>query len=315
MTHGPDPAGSVDPLFLVGAPRSGTSLVYKALSLHPDAAFISNWVQKFPAVPQLAVLDRLPRRFTGIRRAAWFPDGNAYAYGRRRALLDRLVPAPAEGEPVFTRAGVSTSLVEQPPEPGAEAARLRSAFSNIARWNGGRVLVVKRIANNRRIPLLRTTFPDARFVEIVRDGRAVAHSISKVDWWPAMRVWWLGQTPVEWAAAGHHPLELCARHWVEEVDVLERHLADVTPDQRLTVRYEDLITDPHRMLAEVASFGGLDADDREWRRELEHMSVPDRNRGWADTLSWDDVTRLEDVQGNTLHRLGYGLASEGTDAR
>ncbi|MBV9253816.1 MAG: sulfotransferase, partial [Actinobacteria bacterium] len=36
------------PLFLVGAPRSGTSLLYKALCLHPDAAYISNWVNRFP---------------------------------------------------------------------------------------------------------------------------------------------------------------------------------------------------------------------------------------------------------------------------
>jgi hypothetical protein len=43
--------------------------------------------------------------------------------------------------------------------------------------------------------------------------------------------------------------------------------------------------------------------------------VPDRNRGWAENLSTDDVARVEDVQRTTLRRLGYGLATEGTDAR
>jgi hypothetical protein len=30
------------PLFLVGVPRSGTTLLYKLLCLHPDVAYISN---------------------------------------------------------------------------------------------------------------------------------------------------------------------------------------------------------------------------------------------------------------------------------
>ena len=55
--HDVEPGQS--PVFLVGAARSGTSLVYKALCLHPDVAYISNWVARYPKAPRLAALNRL----------------------------------------------------------------------------------------------------------------------------------------------------------------------------------------------------------------------------------------------------------------
>jgi|SRR5215218_10657530 len=55
-----DPAA---PLFLVGVPRSGTTLLYKLLCLHPDVAYISNWMRIAPGVPALALVNRLTSRF------------------------------------------------------------------------------------------------------------------------------------------------------------------------------------------------------------------------------------------------------------
>ncbi|MBV8236084.1 MAG: sulfotransferase, partial [Acidimicrobiia bacterium] len=200
-------------VFVVGAPRSGTSLVYKALCLHPDAAYISNWVRRVPAVPQLAVLNRAATLLPDLRRKAWFGDGgNAYVYGKRRPLWQRAFPMPVEGEPLYTRAGVGDGM-----NGGVHLDRLRASFAAVRRAGGGTTLVNKRVANNRRIPLLLTAFPDARFVEIVRDGRAVALSLANVDWWPDSVAWWCGMTPRQWEAGGGDPWALCARAWVEEL--------------------------------------------------------------------------------------------------
>ena len=74
------------------------------------------------------------------------------------------------------------------------------------------------------IPALAELFPRARFVSIVRDGRAVACSLSRVHWWPDLTVWWYGGTPGRWQEEGRDPWELCARHWVRELAVLEQGL-------------------------------------------------------------------------------------------
>src|SRR6266542_5558719 len=98
------------PLFIVGAPRSGTSLLYKLLCLHPRAAWISNWARRAPGVPAVVLLNRLAPRMPATRRRTWFgSDGaSAYVYGRPRALVERLFPMPVEGEPVYRHCGIGT---------------------------------------------------------------------------------------------------------------------------------------------------------------------------------------------------------------
>lgn len=303
------------PTFLVGAPRSGTSLLYRALALHPEVAYISNWVQRFPVLPQLSALNRLASRMPVRRSAAWFPEGNAYVYGRHRERFDRVFPAPAEGEPVFSRAGVTTDYVDSLPEIGEEILSLRRAFASIVRWSGAEVLVVKRIANNRRIPLLRAAFPDARFLEISRDGRAVAQSISKVNWWPDMRVWWLGQTPGEWAAAGRHPMELCAMHWRREIEEIDRQLTGLPSSMHLPIRYEDIIADPLPSLERIAEFIGVAPQNASWQHSLGQIEFPDQNRRWVRELSSEEIEIIERVQRDQLRALGYTLSTtDGNEA-
>src|SRR5262245_41010193 len=96
--------GEPSTVFLLGAPRSGTSLLYKALCMHPEAVWISNWLRKYPDAPVLAAASRLPRRLPECRRRVWFgSDSNAYVYGHHRPLWERAFPMPVEGEPIFRR--------------------------------------------------------------------------------------------------------------------------------------------------------------------------------------------------------------------
>ena len=169
--------------------------------------------------------------------------------------------------------------------------------------------MVKRIANNRRVPLLDAAFPHARYVEIVRDGRAVALSISKVNWWGRRPVWWLGRSPDEWAAAGEEPLELCARHWLVELDTIEQGASQIPADRYLRVRYEDVIDDPVATLQRLAAFAGLEPDDPTWLRRLEAIPFPNQNERWRDELSEGDVAIIENVQAERLARHGYDLVS------
>jgi hypothetical protein len=291
-------------MFLHGAARSGPTLLYKALCLHPDVAYISNWSRRAPAVPLLALLNRLPPYAPAARRAVWFgPEAaNAYAYGRRRPLWERLFPAPVEGEPVYRHCGIG-----QDPREGADPeqlARLRRSFDALRRFAGGELLVSKRIANNQRIPLLAAAFPGARFVHLIRDGRAVAYSLSRVDWWQDDVVWWYGGTPRRWHAEGGDPWELCARHWVRELAAIEEGLAAVPPGQRLEVRYEELVRDPVAVVQQVAAFAGL-AQDAGFTEELRRLRYPNQNEAWREQLPADVRARIEGLQLGELRRLGH----------
>lgn len=294
------------PAIILGPARSGTSLLYKALCLHPDAAYISNWVAHYPRFPVLASLNRLARRMPVAQRRVWFADGaNAYVYGQDRRLRDRLFPMPVEGEPVYTRAGA--------PRPGANdhrdvdpVAELPAAFEAIRRYGGGSRLLTKRITNNIRVEMLGHAFPAARFVSLVRDGRPVALSLSRVDWWADSHVWWAGYTPREWANDGGDPLALCARNWVEEVRAIREGLALLPREQSFRLRYEDLIEDPIPVMEEVAAFLGLGPSEA-WRASLASLTFKDRNGAWKHGLSEEAIGLVTDIQREELEAHGYDV--------
>jgi hypothetical protein len=285
------------PLFVVGAPRSGTSLLYRTLALHPEAAWISNYLRRLPGLPEISVLNRVAGRWPAMRSRVWFgEDGdNAYRYAGRRSLIERVFPQPVEGEPVFTHRGVGE--LGPTPTPDARQSRLAGDLRRAVRAAGGTVLVSKRIGHNRRIPLLHGIVPQARFVSVTRDGRAVARSLAKVDWWPESHIWWYGGTPLDWAAEGRDPVELCARHWVREVEAVRAGVAAVPPELVHEVRYEELVREPRRVLGEVASFAGLGAD-AEWEASLARLAFSDKNVGARDA-------HVERFQEPLLRELGY----------
>jgi Sulfotransferase family len=297
-------------LFLVGAPRSGTSLVYKILCLHGDTAWMSNWMGRFPSALALATLNRIPARLPRLRSRVWFgEDSNAYVYGERRSMWRRLFPMPVEGEPLFERCRIPDDLADErssQTERPHQIAALRAAVATIRRFGGARLFVNKRIANNRRIPLLLDAFPKARFVDIVRDGRAVAYSLSRVDWWADSKLWWHPDTPRGWEEEGGNPWELCARSWVEENRAIERGLDVVPSDQVLRVSYEDFVADPWRALEMLVSFAGLDRD-RRWLRQVEELEFPNRNERWRSGLSPADRAVVDNIQAETLARFGYAV--------
>lgn len=291
------------PLFLVGAPRSGTTLLYKALCLHHDVGYISNWVARFPAAPQLAVANRLARHLPGAQRRVWFGGGDrAYVYGSRRSIGARAFPMPVEGEPLYTHAGVPEAADRGDPQVHGALAH---SFAAVRRAGGGTVVVSKRIANNRRIPLLAAAFPDARFVELIRDGRAVAASLRRVDWWPDSQLWWRADvTPRAAEAAGADPWELCARAWVEEASAARLGLAGLGSGRVLSTTYERFVAAPLEVLEEVARFARVEPDDR-WRRRLASVRFPDRNQAWRAELPASAVATVERVQAEALGAHGY----------
>jgi hypothetical protein len=241
------------------------------------------------------------------RRAVWFgKDSNAYVYGGKRSVRARMFPMPVEGEPVYTSCGIPQDTELDPTGLWEQGRALRRSVHAIAASSGGSVFVNKRIANNLRIPFLTATFPDARFVSLVRDGRAVALSLSRVDWWPDSKLWWYGGTPREWEAGGGDPWEACARNWMQELDAMERGLELVPPDQVMRLSYESFVDAPLETLDRIAGFAGLPADPR-WRATVQDLGFPNKNEAWRKDLDADALSTITSIQRERLEALGYDV--------
>ncbi len=295
-----------DVLFIVGAGRSGTTLLYKSLCLHPDIAWISNYLAKFPGSGFWPLLNRTTKLFPGFRRRAWF-GANSNAYFNRRNVLLKTIPTPVEGEAVFSRCGIPVF-----PDPDWKISAqqvdcLRQTFDRIKRAQGAKLVMSKRTANNRRIPQLLNAFPEAKLLYIIRDGRATAVSMLRAPWWQDHKVWWLdGKTPRQWAyeSKERNPLELAARNWVEEIKEIEKGLVSVPEQQIMHVRYEELIENAADIWSAVESF--LDVSRcPEWIDEVSSLTLTDQNKNWMSTLSTEEKEILERVQSELLAQLGY----------
>jgi Sulfotransferase family len=58
------------------------------------------------------------------------------------------------------------------------------------------------------------------------------------------------------AGGGPRPLELCARHWVRELEVFDQGLAVIPEARRLEIRYEAVVAEPLATMRRLGEFTG-----------------------------------------------------------
>ena len=172
----------------------------------------------------------------------------------------------------------------------------------MAQAQGATVVISKGIGHNLRIPALHTILPEARFIDLTRDGCAVAASLLHVDWWSDNSLWWYGGTPQDAAREGHDPIDIAATHWVREVRAIDSGLEHVPEEQVLRLRYEELVADPIGVLGEAASFAGLPPHHR-WSAALEDLRFPNKNLG-SNRLG-DAARRVQELQSEEMAARGY----------
>lgn len=231
----------------------------------------------------------------------WFSDGgNAYF----RPGLKRVLPYPVEGESVYTRCGVPLVIDSADDLDDNVGVCLRKAFGRLSALHGGKVFLTKRTANNRRLEWLRKVFPEALYINLIRDGREVAHSLSNVKWWDDHVVWWAGKTPRELESEGWDRLTVCAKNWVEEVNSLEKGIEGVPAAQRLDVRYEDLLRRPLEVMQEMLAFMSLEASD-DFMEVIESLGLHEREAQWRRNWNEEQSRLVSEVEQELLTQHGY----------
>ena len=66
----------INPIFIVGSGRSGTTLLYNLIAGHIDLGWFSNYTNKYPKIPQLAKLNKLYKNLEisrNFRKIKGFP--------------------------------------------------------------------------------------------------------------------------------------------------------------------------------------------------------------------------------------------------
>ena len=163
-------------------------------------------------------------------------------------------------------------------------------------------------------------FPDARIVQLVRDGRDVVAAMlgdpQSLAWFrPGMAN--VGtefpnpfygieteQDQATWSALS--AAGKCALRWRGSVRMMARLRTSMSAEQLTTLRYEDLIRHPGPTGAAVSGFvdGSIaPIPARLARREAKAQFEPG---AWRTLLTPEQVAEVEEIAGAELARVGYG---------
>jgi Sulfotransferase family len=265
-------------VFLVGCPRSGTTWLQIILGSHPAIA----------TVRETHLFDR----YLSNLYAQY--DGEAEKGGKDglrvlfdEAQFDRLCRQFADG----VLAEIAAT------KPGALAV-LEKTASQI--WSSR---------------LMRRLYPEAFFLHIVRDPRAVAASM-------------LAYAREDWANEGGADVLSAAEAWLSAVTIGHCELA-VLGDRLIEVRYEDLIATPDEVLGNILRRLGLDP----MRYDPDRFSIETVKRrgavgtpldpawenrrnffrrgtaeGWMGDLSPAQIAIIDGICADLMAEFGYSVA-------
>src|SRR6266436_558019 len=219
--NGDSGSRQLDPMpIIVGAPRSGTTLLRLMLDTHPELA--------------------IPPE-TGFLKLAIELKGRDHKLRERfiRALTRYPTEAPCWPDFEIPEAVFRTALTAISPFSIADGYRafyrLYAGRFGKSRWGDKTPLYCM------DLPTIREVLPEARFVHIIRDGRAVALSLKRMWFSPSDKIGDL------------------ARYWRH--CVLEARRAGAGRPDYLEIRYEDLILNADTTLRQICDFIDLEYDE------------------------------------------------------
>jgi len=315
--------------FVVGTGRCGSTLVHEVICRHSRVGFISNIDDKFPTLNlkgrfNSAVYTHLPTAVTGQTASGTLPGwgGNPPQNRHRRPLLVQRINrphfSPSEGwKLIEARASKRVSKPTQDLTEKDARSEAGEAYRGLvverSRAQAPRLLTLH-FTGWPRVRFVATLFPTSRFVHIVRDGRAVAASMTRMSWWTGQHgppTWGTSSIPdeylAEWRASSDNPALFAAIQWKTLIDAFLEARRHVPVTNWLEVRYEDIVADPRQSFQEILEFLGLQWEpdfERRFRR-LAFSAV--RTSSCASELSASDQTLLNRSLESHLLQLGYSL--------
>lgn len=238
------------PLFMVGCARTGSTVLRHVLNRSPLVSLASEthfiaWARRERLEQRLASARATRADADLVAVAARLHRREFWTWVPRNVTRDELVAMLRASD--LTPRGVFAALL------GLYAERR----GGLAPGHG--VVGEKTPEHLDDVPLLEAWFPDARFIHTFRDPRGIYASelrrLRQGRWGPKARIAWLpGWILDPWLA----PFQLLRTTitWRRAASLHRRYERRLGTRYRL-VRFEDLISDPERVIRSVCDFAGV----------------------------------------------------------
>ncbi len=282
------------PFFIVGASRSGTTMLRLLLNAHSRLG-VPKELAYFTLAMRAGVLEKWQDR--AMSEAQYTAFVNGYFEKKHHIFegvdLDALKTDILSSRPTSLRTPIQRMMEAWTAREGKQ------------RWGE------KTPKNVFYTDIIHAVFPDARFIHIVRDPRAVVYSMNRF-------ARFLDDSIVN------------AYNWYLSVQEGQQRLRDGVPDaHQITIRYEDLVSDIEKSAATLCGFLGEAYEPSMlefYRASHDHIHPASSELGGVNTLTrpvsldsldkWktglqpEDIAVVEAVCGDIMTPLGYELTGE-----
>ena len=237
-------------VFVVGLPRSGTTLLTQVLAYCLDAGYVNNFAARFWLAPVHGI--RLARLIAGDAEPVSFESD----YARTRSLLD-IHEFGYFWRHWLKKESFDDVVHAREREGELDWAGLRLTLANV-QHELGKPVVAKNMLGAYHMPKLREVLGRVVYVYVERDLLDVCISIldARRKYYDDPRQWW-SYVPVE------YPLLKDRDEWEQVAGqvhylrrYLERELDEVGEDAVVRVTYEQLVREPASVLEAVAARAG-----------------------------------------------------------
>jgi len=258
-------------------PRSGTKLLRGLLNEHSQVSiplneteFLPHWARRWKTWGDLSNPVHFQKFYDEVTRSVYFVHRHE-EHGQRITVNDWHKSCEDH-----SLAGVFKALVTH------DANACRDGI-----WGD------KSPSYLTSLPLLKETFPTARFIHIIRDARDHCLSMKRA----------FGKSPIR-----------AAQRWSDRI-VAAKEMAANLNDDYVEVRYEDLLSNPVKELTTLCKFIGV-----EFESTMLAMSRAPENLGdtvgqhtivaanigkWRQEMSFSQRIQIERIAGSVLTELGY----------
>jgi len=279
-----------NPVFVIGAPRSGTTVLAFALANHPDFWVASDETKFMPALFGGGRVEGEIERWTSRPRGSWLRRQNV----SREEFLSYLGMGL---NALFTNRSEGKRWIDHTPHHALMAEALAAMF------------------------------PGAYFLHILRDGRRVVHSMFHFsdklseNERENKRAWRGGGAGPAWTTDFKKACETWRKISATALDFCEKH-----PERALTVRLEELERDPLGGFGDVLKFLQAAPSDAPAHYFASHRINSSFSKSVirgalaAETLSepWETWTGKQkeifaEEAGQALAGYGFSQKDEGTD--
>jgi hypothetical protein len=277
---------NLTPIFVVGLPRSGTTLLATILNRHPRIA----------CGPETRFFEQLSdERIASACAASDWP-----ITATRLIESLELVGQPVHGLFGRSLADIAKTLSTGPRTPQALIESLTQVFAH----NQGKPRWAEKTPNHLKyLERIRRLYPSAPIVRIIRDPRDAASSLTKLPHFsPSSTI---------------NALELNRWHGLS-------HRFFSSDPNTLSLRYEDLITDSRQelsrlcrflgeechddMLAPTAADMGLTSPNEPWKRGVTKPLDTTRLYRWKRTMSQSEACNTTMASLDVVDAFGYDTA-------